>query len=163
MRNSRPWRTRSTSASGAASPRAVRTATVGQLEGPVGRVARADPAAVAQRIGDRPPDVGLAVGHAAALEDEGVVLARRAVAASSSARRDLPTPGLAQHEQQAGPAVAHGVVHAVAEQAQLGLAADQRGAVALGAVARAEASRRRPARPATSSSRPFASSGSRAS
>ena len=53
-----------------------RTAALGVGQRVVGR----DRAGLAQRLGDRPPHVGLAVGHAAALEHEGAVLAARPLA-----------------------------------------------------------------------------------
>ena len=66
-----------------------------------------DAAPVAQRLGDRPPDVGLAVGHAATVEHDRTVVARPPDSATSSARRVLPTP--ASPTQQREQARAGGV------------------------------------------------------
>ena len=110
-------------------------------------IARADAGAVAQGVGHRPPDVGLAVGHAAALEDERVVVLL-GVAGQLLGQPRLADAGLAEQEQQRRPGVADGVLHAVAQQAELRLAADEPRPVALGPVARAGRRRRRPARPA---------------
>ncbi len=108
---------------------------VGQRDRVLERVAGADAAPVAERIGDRPPHVRLAVRDAAALEHERLVLAG-GDGGQLLGEAGLADAGLTEHEEHGGAVVAHGVLHAVAEDAQLGLPADERGTVPLGPVAR---------------------------
>ena len=106
-----------------------------QLDGLVDGIARADAGAVPQGVGDGPPDVRLAVRDAPALQDERVVLLL-GVARQLLGQARLADTGLAQQEQQRRPGVADRVLHAVAQQPELGLPADQARPVALGPVAR---------------------------
>src|SRR3546814_12607033 len=62
-----------------------------------------DAAPVAESVGDRPPDVRLAVGHAAALEQQRIVVALGDRSELLGQAR-LADAGLAQHQQEAGPA-----------------------------------------------------------
>ncbi len=106
----------------------------GHLDGLVSRVAGADAGPVAQSVCHRPPDVGLAIGHAATLEDEGVVVGL-GVDGQLLGQAGLADASLPQQEQQSSPGVEDGVLDAVAEQPELRFPADEPGPVALRSIA----------------------------
>src|SRR5690606_22851304 len=88
----------------------------------------------AQRLGDGPPDVGLAVRDAATLEHERLVLARRR-GRDLLGQAGLADPGLAEQQDEVGAPAFDGGPERVAEHAQLGVATDE-GRVAAEPVAR---------------------------
>ena len=94
-----------------------------------------DAGGLAQGLGDRPPDVGLAVGHAAALQHDGVV-GDAGVGGHLVGQSALADAGVADQQQELGPAVGDGGVDGRGQVGQLEAAADQRAVVPPAAVAR---------------------------
>ncbi len=97
-------------------------------------VARLDVAGGTHRLGQWPPHVGLAVRHATAVEDKGVVAAAGDLGDLVHQPR-LADARVADEEQQRRPTAGDGQVERVGEERDLVVAADQRGAGAVGSVA----------------------------
>ena len=98
-------------------------------------VARLDVAGGLDRAGDRPPHVGLAVGHAAAGQDDGAVTLP-SVLGDLLGQARLAHPGVPEHEQQSGPAAVDRHVERVRQDGHLVVATDQRSAAAVRPVTR---------------------------
>ena len=97
-------------------------------------VAGLEVAAGAHRLGQRPPDVGLAVGDAAALQHEAVVAPARHLRDLLDDPR-LADAGVADEQEQRGAALADREVERVGEERNLVVTADERRPVTVGAVA----------------------------
>ena len=111
----------------------------------------------AQGIGHRPPDVGLAVGHAAALADDGAVGASAAAAATSSASRLLPMPTSPTSSDQQRPGRGGSSCRWRWRRRPTScVAADEGHVDAAGPVPRRQRRRRGPRQVSTGSSRPLA-------
>ena len=134
------------------------TALGGRRLGPTSAASSGvDAAGLAQRLGDRPPHVGLAVGHAPALEHDG---ARASHAAQLGDLLGQPASCPRRPRRRAGSAGPGGgstaASMACAEQAELGVAADERDVARAGAGGRAAASGSTATQASTGSSRPLA-------
>ena len=113
----RPSETRSSSAS-SATGRARRTRSRQARRVCVGRCAHRRAEARAQRLGDRPPHVGLAVGDAAPLEDGGAVVAGGPLGGLLD-QAGLAHAGLGDHDDGRGAVAADGGLDDADEEADL--------------------------------------------
>ncbi len=94
-----------------------------------------DARGLAQRLGHGPPHVGLAVGHAAALQHDGVV-GDAGVGGQLVGQAALADTGVADQQQELGPAVGDGGVDGRGQVGQLVPAPDQGAVVPAATVAR---------------------------
>ena len=101
-------------------------------------VAGIDVAGGLDRAGDRPPDVRLAVRDAPPRQHGGA-MTLPALLGDVLDQARLAQPGVAEHEQQRGPAPVDRHVQRVGQQRDLVVAADQRGAAAVRPVSGREA------------------------